>query len=81
MLRSKVLCQENFDVKLYTVDGVLQSAFYPVDHYKHKYYCVMDHGCAVELRIKRNRIEHEYALPKSKVKFEFYPRLPGIINT
>lgn len=73
---SKVLEQENIDVKLYTVDGVLYHAFYPADHYKHKYYCVMDHGCPIELRIKRNTIEHQYAQPRSLVKFKFYPRVP-----
>lgn len=78
MLQSGVLEQENIDVKLYTVDGILYSAYYPSDRYKHKYYCVMDHGCPIELRIKRNKIDDEYAQPKAKVKFMYYERLPHI---
>lgn len=78
MLMSKVLEQENIDIKLYTVDGVLYHAYYPADHYKHKYYCVMDHGCPIELRIKRNKIEHDHAQPRSLVKFQFYPRVPVV---
>ncbi|KAI4465838.1 leucine-rich repeat-containing protein 34 [Holotrichia oblita] len=81
MLLSKVLDQENIDIKLYTVDGVLYHAYYPSDHYKHKYYCVMDHGCPIELRIKRNKVEHEHAQPRSLVKFQFYPRIPPVNET
>lgn len=78
MLRAGVLEQENIDVKLYTVDGKLHTAFYPSDHYKHKYYCVLDYGVPVELRIKRNKVYSEYAQPRALVNFEFYPRYPEV---
>ncbi|GJQ84961.1 hypothetical protein Trydic_g562 [Trypoxylus dichotomus] len=76
MLLSKVLEQDNIDVKLYRVDGVLYHAYYPSDRYKHKYYCEMDHGYPVELRIKRNTIDMDNTQPRSLVKFKFYPRVP-----
>lgn len=76
MLTTGVLVQNHIDVKLYEVDGVLKAAFYPSDHYKHRYYCVMDHGCPVELKIIRNRIEDEEATPRALVSFEFYDRFP-----
>lgn len=78
MVTAGVLFQEHIDVKIYTVDEIRQHAFYPSDHYKHRYYCVMDHGCPIELRIKRNKIEHVYAQPRAKVYFKYYDRLPYI---
>lgn len=81
MLQSGVLEQEHIDVKLYTVDEVLCAAYYPSNHYKHRYYCVMDHGSPKELRIKRNTIEHEFAQPRALVKFEYYDRFPVVDET
>lgn len=78
MLLSGVLVQEQIDVKVYKVDEKFQHAFYPADRYKHKYYCVMNHGCPIELRIKRNRVDHQYAEPRAKINFQFYPRFPEI---
>lgn len=78
MLLSGVLEQENIDVKLFTVDEQLKAAYYPTNHFKHQYYSVMDHGCPVELRIRRNEIEDENAQPKALVNFQFYPRFPKV---
>ncbi|XP_018332731.1 leucine-rich repeat-containing protein 34-like [Agrilus planipennis] len=77
MLRSGVLIQDYMDIRLYTVDGVIYHAFHPVDHFKQKYYCVMDHGCPVFLKIRRNIIEDPYAQPRALIKFKHYPRIPG----
>lgn len=76
MVTAGVLLQEHIDVKIYTVDGIRYHAFYPSDHYKHRYYCVMDHGRPIELRIKRNVVEEVVTKPRAKVYFEFYDRVP-----
>lgn len=78
MVMSGVLDQEYLDVKIYEVDKVYHAAFYPSDHYKHKYYNVMDYACATELKIKRNHIPSELDQPRELVNFKFYPRLPAI---
>lgn len=65
-------------MKLYTVDRVLCAARYPVDHYKHRYYEVMDYGCPVELKIKKNRIEQEGDKPRALVKFQHIDRFPPV---
>lgn len=78
MIASKVLDQEYLDVKIYEVDGKLSPAFYPANHYKHKYYCVMDHGCPVELKIKRNKIPHPDALPRRLINMPHVERYPPI---
>ncbi|KRT78279.1 hypothetical protein AMK59_8373 [Oryctes borbonicus] len=81
MLLSKVLEQDNIDVKIYSVDGVLYHAYYPSDRYKHKYYCEMDHGSPIELRIKRNKVELNYSVdgvlyhayyPSDRYKHKYY---------
>ncbi|KAK4879463.1 hypothetical protein RN001_007609 [Aquatica leii] len=76
MLRSTVLVQEQIDVKLYTVDEVIYSAYYPSNHYKHRYYCVMDTGCPVELKIKRNKIVLDSTKPKALLNLQYYDRFP-----
>lgn len=76
MLLSGLLRQEYIDVKLYKTDHNLHAAYYPNNRYKHKYYCVMDHGCATELRIKRNTVDQANAQPRPLVDFMFYPRFP-----
>lgn len=81
MIASKVLDQEYLDVKIYQVDGVLYPAFYPANHYKHKYYCVMDHGCPVELKIKRNRILPPDALPRRLINMPHVERYPPVDET
>ncbi|KAJ8938205.1 hypothetical protein NQ318_011701 [Aromia moschata] len=78
MLASGVLHQEGIDIKLYTVDGELHAAYYPTNHYKHKYYSVMDHGCAIELKIKRNKIHHPDSLPRALIKFSHIDRYPPV---
>ncbi|KAB0798060.1 hypothetical protein PPYR_09053 [Photinus pyralis] len=78
MLLSTVLVQEQIDVKLYTVDDVIYAAYYPSNHYKHRYYCVMDHGCPVELKIKRNRMESRKDLPHAKLNLHYYDRYPPV---
>lgn len=80
MLLGGVLVQDQIDIKLYTVDKVLYAAYYPSNHYKHRYYSVMDHGCPLELRIKRNKVEPDYELaqPRALIKFEHYDRLPNV---
>lgn len=70
-----MLHQEGIDVKLYEVDGVLRSAFYPNNRYKHHYYCVMDHGCAVELKIKKHKIEDWDEKQRVLVDFKFYNKI------
>ncbi|KAK5646258.1 hypothetical protein RI129_004722 [Pyrocoelia pectoralis] len=78
MLLSTVLVQEQIDVKLYTVDEVIYAAYYPSNHYKHRYYCVMDHGCPVELKIKRNKKVSGSSMPREKLNFHFYDRYPPV---
>ncbi|KAJ8977928.1 hypothetical protein NQ317_002902 [Molorchus minor] len=78
MLESGVFDQEYIDIKLYTVDGQLYPAYYPSKHYKHKYYCVMDYGCAVELKIKRNKLPHPDALPRGLINMAHVARYPPI---
>lgn len=76
MLAAGVLIQEHLDVKIYKVDETRYHAFYPSDHYKHRYYCVMDHGTPIELRIKRNVVEDTDPRPRPKVYFQYYDRIP-----
>ncbi|KAJ8918337.1 hypothetical protein NQ315_008030 [Exocentrus adspersus] len=78
MIASKVLDQEYIDVKICEVDGQLYPAFYPANHYKHKYYCVMDHGCPVELKIKRNKIYHPDSLPRQLLNMPHVGRYPPV---
>lgn len=75
MLESGVLQQEGIDVKLYEVDGKLKAAFYPSNRYKHQYYCVMDHGCAVELKIKKNKVDEPDEKQKVLLDFKFYKKI------
>lgn len=75
MLQSGVLQQEGIDIRLYEVDGVLKASYYPSNHYKHKYYCVMDHGCAVELKIKKNKLEQLDEKQKVLLDFKFYKKI------
>lgn len=81
MLLSGALKQEGIDVKPYKVDGVLKAAYYPSDHYKHRYYCVMDYGCAVELKIKKNKVEprlppcSDEEKPNVLVGFKYYDKI------
>ncbi|KAF5282721.1 hypothetical protein FQR65_LT02718 [Abscondita terminalis] len=78
MLLSGVLVQQQIDVELYTDDDVIYAAYYPSNHYKHRYYCVLDHGCPAELRIKRNKIVHDFAKPRALIKFRYYDRFPPV---
>ncbi|XP_022904365.2 leucine-rich repeat-containing protein 34-like [Onthophagus taurus] len=68
---------ERLDVRIYEVDGLLYHAYVPEDHYKHRYYGVMDHGCAVELKIKRNIIEDEFTYPRNLTNFKYYNKIPA----
>lgn len=78
MLKSGVLNQEYIDIKIYKVDEELRAAYYPANHYKHKYYCVMDHGCPIELKIKKNKIYDDRALPRKLVDFKHFDRYPPV---
>lgn len=75
MLQSGVLQQEGIDIRLYEVDGILKAAYYPSNRYKHQYYCVMDHGCAVELKIKKNKLEKLDDKQKVLLDFKFYKKI------
>ncbi|XP_044751723.1 leucine-rich repeat-containing protein 34-like [Coccinella septempunctata] len=57
MIMSGVLLQKYIDTKLYEVDGELNAAFYPTNHFKQQYYSVMMHGFPEMLKIKRNKVE------------------------
>ncbi|XP_044267601.1 leucine-rich repeat-containing protein 34-like isoform X1 [Tribolium madens] len=78
MMLSTVFEQRGIDVKIYEVDGVLYAARYPVDKYKQQYYGVMDYGCAVELKIKKNKIETRDDKPRALVNFVHIDRYPEI---
>ncbi|CAH0557226.1 unnamed protein product [Brassicogethes aeneus] len=78
LFKSGVLLQEHTDVKVYHVDGVAYQAYYPSNHYKHKYYCVMDHGCPVELKIKRNKVADEFSQPRALIDLKNYDRYPPV---
>lgn len=78
MMLSTVFEQSGIDVKIYMVDGVLYAARYTVQAYKHRYYGVMDYGCAVELKIKRNRIETPDDKPRALVNFKHLDRYPPL---
>ncbi|CAH1117752.1 unnamed protein product [Phaedon cochleariae] len=78
MLESKVLEQDYLDIKIYKVDEKLHAAYYPVNHYKHIYYNVMDHGCPVELKIKKNKIIDPAALPRELLNMSHYGRYPPV---
>lgn len=75
MLQSGVLQQEGIDVRLYEVDGILHAAYYASNRYKHQYYCVMDHGSAVELKIKKNKLEQLDDKQKVLLDFKFYKKI------
>ncbi|KAK9869878.1 hypothetical protein WA026_003600 [Henosepilachna vigintioctopunctata] len=57
MILSRVLHQRYIDTKLYEVDGQLQAAFYPTNHFKQQYYSVMKYGYPEFLKIKYHKIE------------------------
>nr|XP_023030065.1 leucine-rich repeat-containing protein 34 [Leptinotarsa decemlineata] len=78
MLKSEIIEQEYIDVRIYEVDGELHAAYYPTNHYKHKYYGVMDYGCRVELKIKRNEIPDPLALPRELLNFRHIGRYPPV---
>lgn len=78
MIMSTVLEQKYLDVQPYEIDGIYYCAYYPSDSYKHKYYCVMDYQCPVELKIKHNHLPTDQDEPKAKVDFKYYPRIPPI---
>lgn len=78
MLDAGSIEQENIDVKLYEVDGIIRAAYYPTNHYKHRYFCVMDTAVPSELKIKKHKLETEYSTPKALVNYKFYDRYPQI---
>lgn len=75
MLQSGVLQQEGIDIRLYEVDGELKAAYYPSNRYKHQYYCVMDYGSAVELKIKKNKLEEIDEKQTVLLDFKFYKKV------
>ena len=77
-MKSKVFEQDGIDVKIYCVDEVLYAARYTIDRYKHRYYGVTDYGCAVELKIKRNRLPKPDDKPRALVNFKHVDRYPAV---
>lgn len=78
MILSQVLNQEQIDIKLYKVDGVLYYAYYPTNHFKQNYYSVMMHGSPVELKIKKNRVEPTSTVCRPFYHLPHYERYPSM---
>ncbi|GLV39755.1 Ran GTPase activating protein [Carabus blaptoides fortunei] len=76
MIMSTALEQKYLDVRPYEVDGIYYCAYYPSDSYKHKYYCVTDYQCPVELKIKHNLLPTDQDQRRAKLDFKYYPRMP-----
>nr|CAI5836117.1 unnamed protein product [Callosobruchus analis] len=78
LLKAGILDQKYFDVKLYEVDGRLHAAYYPSDHFKHKYYSVLDYGYPPELKIIRNKVVNSMALPRELLNYTHIARYPPV---
>ncbi|XP_024943228.1 uncharacterized protein LOC107270067 isoform X2 [Cephus cinctus] len=75
MLMSGVLTQDNLDIIPYRIDGRLNLAFYPADHYKQRYYNVPVYGYPQPLRLPYicNAFKGK-AMPK--IRFKYFDPVP-----
>ncbi|XP_033210485.1 uncharacterized protein LOC117168790 isoform X2 [Belonocnema kinseyi] len=77
MLLSGVLVQENLDLKPYKVDGELNFAHYPADHYKQRYYNVPSYSYPKPLRIPFIKNVFK-GMEKPKVNFKYVDPVPTV---
>ncbi|XP_076273168.1 uncharacterized protein LOC143204505 [Rhynchophorus ferrugineus] len=77
-VKAGVLQQDLIDVKVYITSDGPQMAYYPTNHYKHRFYSVMDHGYPPELKIVRNKVVGPDSQPRALVQLDFIDRYPPV---